>query len=193
MAAWSGNESVAKLLDHIKAVTRNRDSHPCGSAEGCESVQSDLADNASSLTKAAEIALAACFNVTQKSLKISDSRFNPVKSALFVRQSRQLRWITPQSTKRVLDPEQFDFPARKKTFLSNIARGKHDNTDTLLDDLRQSKIRGVAFNITNPEPLPAGHPLAKRRMSSSLTCQLADPEFWWDRGTDDGLRGATIV
>ncbi|KAH6957684.1 hypothetical protein BKA56DRAFT_624781 [Ilyonectria sp. MPI-CAGE-AT-0026] len=72
--------------------------------------------------------------------------------------------------------EQFDILARKKAFLSNIARGKHINTDAPLEA---------------PEPLPVSHPLAKRRMSHH-TCQLTDPELWRDRGTDDGLRGAPL-
>ncbi|KAK4153462.1 hypothetical protein C8A00DRAFT_43641 [Chaetomidium leptoderma] len=63
------------------------------------------------------------------------------------------------ATKYILGPEQFEILSKKKTFISNIARGGHIDSDALLDALRERKIRGAALDVTDPEPLPDGHPL----------------------------------
>ena len=44
-------------------------------------------------------------------------------------------------------------------FLVNVARGMLVNTDDLVDALRNNTIAGAALDVTDPEPLPAGHPL----------------------------------
>ncbi len=41
----------------------------------------------------------------------------------------------------------------------NVARGRHVVTDDLLDALRAGRIGGAALDVTDPEPLPGGHPL----------------------------------
>ena len=41
----------------------------------------------------------------------------------------------------------------------NLARGKHVVTDELVDALRSGSIAGAALDVTEPEPLPDGHPL----------------------------------
>ncbi|KAL8342964.1 hypothetical protein RB598_004361 [Gaeumannomyces tritici] len=46
-----------------------------------------------------------------------------------------------------------------KTFLSNIARGKVVDTDALVAALEGGVLRGAALDVTDPEPLPEGHPL----------------------------------
>ena len=43
--------------------------------------------------------------------------------------------------------------------LVNTARGEIVDTDALVDALRAGRIRGAALDVTDPEPLPAGHPL----------------------------------
>ena len=68
--------------------------------------------------------------------------------------------LTPESTK-ILNREQFEILAKKKTFVANIARGKLIDTDALVDALETGKVRGAALDVTDPEPLPAGHPLWK--------------------------------
>jgi phosphoglycerate dehydrogenase-like enzyme len=50
------------------------------------------------------------------------------------------------------------FPPRKG-FLTNISRGKIVNTSSLLTALKKHQIRGAALDVTDPEPLPADHPL----------------------------------
>jgi phosphoglycerate dehydrogenase-like enzyme len=44
-------------------------------------------------------------------------------------------------------------------WLVNVARGRHVVTDDLIDALRENVIGGAALDVTDPEPLPSGHPL----------------------------------
>ena len=43
--------------------------------------------------------------------------------------------------------------------LINVARGRHIVTDELVDALRDGVIAGAGLDVTDPEPLPADHPL----------------------------------
>ena len=44
-------------------------------------------------------------------------------------------------------------------WLVNVARGGVVDTAALVDALRSGRIGGAALDVTDPEPLPAGHPL----------------------------------
>jgi phosphoglycerate dehydrogenase-like enzyme len=44
-------------------------------------------------------------------------------------------------------------------WLVNVARGRHVVTDDLVDALRSEHIGGACLDVTDPEPLPEGHPL----------------------------------
>lgn len=44
-------------------------------------------------------------------------------------------------------------------WLINVARGRHVVTDDLVWALQHAVIGGAALDVTDPEPLPAGHPL----------------------------------
>ncbi|MGH9154129.1 MAG: NAD(P)-dependent oxidoreductase, partial [Acidimicrobiales bacterium] len=44
-------------------------------------------------------------------------------------------------------------------WLVNVARGEHVVTPALVEALRRRSIGGAALDVTDPEPLPAGHPL----------------------------------
>jgi len=44
-------------------------------------------------------------------------------------------------------------------WLVNVARGRHVDTDPLVAALRQGAIGGAGLDVTEPEPLPDGHPL----------------------------------
>ena len=44
-------------------------------------------------------------------------------------------------------------------WIVNVARGRHIVTDDLVDALRDGVIGGAALDVTDPEPLPSGHPL----------------------------------
>ena len=45
------------------------------------------------------------------------------------------------------------------TWLVNVARGRHVDTDALVRYLAERRIGGAALDVTDPEPLPDGHPL----------------------------------
>jgi len=72
------------------------------------------------------------------------------------------------ATRKILSKEQFEILDRtarngtgRKTFVSNIARGEHIDTDALIDALQTGKIKGAALDVVDPEPLPEGHALLK--------------------------------
>lgn len=41
----------------------------------------------------------------------------------------------------------------------NVARGAHIDTDALVEALRNGTISAAGLDVTDPEPLPEGHPL----------------------------------
>ena len=48
---------------------------------------------------------------------------------------------------------------REDAWLINVARGRHVDTDALVAALREQTIDGAGLDVTDPEPLPDGHPL----------------------------------
>jgi phosphoglycerate dehydrogenase-like enzyme len=65
--------------------------------------------------------------------------------------------LTPE-TKGIVDAGVLEAMA-PHAWLVNVARGAHVVTDDLVDALRRERIGGAALDVTDPEPLPAGHPL----------------------------------
>ncbi|HEX4219940.1 MAG TPA: NAD(P)-dependent oxidoreductase, partial [Acidimicrobiales bacterium] len=47
----------------------------------------------------------------------------------------------------------------ERAWLVNVARGRHVETDALVGALDRGSIAGAALDVTDPEPLPDGHPL----------------------------------
>jgi phosphoglycerate dehydrogenase-like enzyme len=47
----------------------------------------------------------------------------------------------------------------ERAWLVNVARGPHVDTDALVTALSEGSIAGAALDVTDPEPLPDGHPL----------------------------------
>ncbi|KAF3799693.1 hypothetical protein GCG54_00000938 [Colletotrichum gloeosporioides] len=68
--------------------------------------------------------------------------------------------LTSETT-GLIGKEQFEILSKKKTFVSNIARGPLIQTDALIEALETGKIRAAALDVTDPEPLPKDHPLWK--------------------------------
>jgi phosphoglycerate dehydrogenase-like enzyme len=65
--------------------------------------------------------------------------------------------LTPE-TERVIDAEALAaMPAH--AMLVNVGRGRHVDTDALVRSLADGAIGGAALDVTDPEPLPDGHPL----------------------------------
>ena len=67
-------------------------------------------------------------------------------------------------------------------WLVNVARGAHVVTDALVDALTNGSIGGAALDVTDPEPLPAGHPLwtlgnCLITPHTANTWQMAEPLF----------------
>jgi phosphoglycerate dehydrogenase-like enzyme len=46
-----------------------------------------------------------------------------------------------------------------RAWLVNVARGGHVDTEALVAALGAGEIAGAALDVTDPEPLPDGHPL----------------------------------
>jgi phosphoglycerate dehydrogenase-like enzyme len=65
--------------------------------------------------------------------------------------------LTPE-TEGFFGRAQFEAMA-DRGWLVNVARGRHVVTDDLVDALRAGVIGGAALDVTEPEPLPDGHPL----------------------------------
>ena len=47
----------------------------------------------------------------------------------------------------------------ERAWLVNVARGAHVHTDALVTALQEGAIGGAGLDVTDPEPLPDGHPL----------------------------------
>ncbi|KAF5023078.1 hypothetical protein F66182_4835 [Fusarium sp. NRRL 66182] len=62
-------------------------------------------------------------------------------------------------TRGLISKPEFEILGKTGTFVINIARGPIVNTDDLVEALNSETIRGAALDVTDPEPLPDGHPL----------------------------------
>ena len=65
--------------------------------------------------------------------------------------------LTPETEHVIAAPE---LAAMSPTaVLVNVARGRHIDTAALVEALRSGSLGGAALDVTDPEPLPDGHPL----------------------------------
>ncbi len=65
--------------------------------------------------------------------------------------------LTPETTGIIGAPELALMD--ENAWLVNVARGPHVDTDALVKALKEGTIAGAALDVTDPEPLPDGHPL----------------------------------
>jgi phosphoglycerate dehydrogenase-like enzyme len=65
--------------------------------------------------------------------------------------------LTPE-TKGLMNKAFFDAAKRGALFI-NVGRGATVVTDDLLSALKDGRLGGAGLDVTDPEPLPAGHPL----------------------------------
>jgi phosphoglycerate dehydrogenase-like enzyme len=66
---------------------------------------------------------------------------------------------TPEST-GIMGPKQFDL-LKKGSYFIAVSRGKLYDMPSLVRALDSKKIAGAGVDVTDPEPLPKGHPLWK--------------------------------
>jgi D-3-phosphoglycerate dehydrogenase len=62
------------------------------------------------------------------------------------------------ATKHLVGREQLA-AMKPHSWIVNIARGSLIDTDALVEALQQERIGGAGLDVTDPEPLPDGHPL----------------------------------
>jgi len=65
--------------------------------------------------------------------------------------------LTPQ-THHIIDAQALETMA-SHAWIVNVARGAHIDTEALVTALQNNSIGGAALDVTDPEPLPDGHPL----------------------------------
>ena len=65
--------------------------------------------------------------------------------------------LSPETEHIVGEPELAAMS--EDAWLVNVARGRHVDTGALVKALREGWIGGAALDVTDPEPLPDGHPL----------------------------------
>ena len=65
--------------------------------------------------------------------------------------------LTP-ATERIVDADLLA-ALPDHAVLVNVARGRHVDTAALVDALRSGGLRAAGLDVTDPEPLPDGHPL----------------------------------
>ncbi|KAL1894031.1 hypothetical protein Sste5346_006173 [Sporothrix stenoceras] len=66
-----------------------------------------------------------------------------------------------ESTHNLISYKQFAIFSKKKTFVSNTARGPYVDKQALITALETGQIRAAALDVTDPEPLPQDHALWK--------------------------------
>ncbi|GAA3713447.1 D-isomer specific 2-hydroxyacid dehydrogenase family protein [Nonomuraea antimicrobica] len=68
---------------------------------------------------------------------------------------------------------------RSDAWLVNVARGGLVVTGDLVEALREGRIGGAALDVTDPEPLPAGHPLWELdNVLITPHCANPRPAYW---------------
>ncbi len=95
---------------------------------------------------------------------------HPVEGARATVPSERLREVLPhadvvvvaaaltEGTRRLFGEAEFA-AMKPSAYLVNVARGGLVDTDALVSALRNGEIAGAGLDVTDPEPLPDGHPL----------------------------------
>lgn len=85
--------------------------------------------------------------------------------------------LTPE-TERIIGADQLA-TMRRDSWLVNVARGQHVDTTALVLALEAGAIAGAALDVTDPEPLPDGHPLWEQDRCI-ITPHTANPHWMSD-------------
>lgn len=76
--------------------------------------------------------------------------------------------LTPQ-TRKMIGEREFRM-MKKGAILLNMSRGGVVDTDALVRALESKKLAGAGLDVTDPEPLPKGHPLWKQNVILTPHC-----------------------
>ena len=68
-------------------------------------------------------------------------------------------WPSPRRPTGIIGAAELAASWTRRAWLVNVARGRHVDTEALVTALRPQAIAGAALDVTDPEPLPDGHPL----------------------------------
>jgi phosphoglycerate dehydrogenase-like enzyme len=81
---------------------------------------------------------------------------------------------------------------KKGAILANVGRGNFVDCDALARVLAQGHLRGAALDVTEPEPLPKGHPLWQEPRCF-ITPHQAGGSFGKSAGTEERICQAACV
>jgi len=89
-----------------------------------------------------------------------DRVFSPNQLVTFLKEAEYVINTLPltDQTRGLFGPREFAAMRSDAVFI-NIGRGGTVQSDALVEALRSGSIRGAALDVTDPEPLPAEHPL----------------------------------
>lgn len=87
------------------------------------------------------------------------------------------------TTRKLISKEEFK-TLPSEAVLVNIGRGPIIDTDALLSAVRGNKIRAVALDVTDPEPLPENHPLWNFQNVLITPHVSGHTEDYWARTAD---------
>lgn len=87
-----------------------------------------------------------------------------------------------KETKGLLNRQRL-YQMKKGALFVNVGRGSLVDLETLTELLREGWIRGAALDVTDPEPLPADHPLWKMEQVI-LTPHIAGVSFGYSKDTE---------
>jgi len=93
--------------------------------------------------------------------------------------------LTPQ-TRGMIGAAELD-AMRDDAWLINVGRGGLVDTDALVEALREGRIGGAALDVTDPEPLPDGHPLWTLP-NALITPHVANPQEAHDAALAERVR-----
>jgi phosphoglycerate dehydrogenase-like enzyme len=93
--------------------------------------------------------------------------------------------LTP-ATEHIIGPAELA-AMRQDAWLINVARGRHVDTDALVTALREGSIGGAGLDVTEPEPLPDGHPLWDLD-NAIITPHTADTDEMMERMLGDRIQ-----
>ena len=115
-------------------------------------------------TRCAEIGRAFGMHVTGISLHARssgtvDEVVGPDQRRAAFARSRIIMLVLPDTALTRGFVGKADLDSMQGAFLLNAGRGPSIDTDALVNALRNGHVRGAGLDVTDPEPLPAGHPL----------------------------------